>query len=213
MAFVDAFEAVILVKTALPSAGRYGIMLACWQGEPKERPTFPALVQILGDLLQDNSLPVSSAGEIMSPTFFCSFSFLGSGSCSYFLQDGKDYIPLNHSQNSEDDGFSQASSRPPSEEELRLACNTMPTRYKRAIPFYPPDPIKRYEWYFDLKDHTWVGRLIMNPFFSEVFAWADCYGWIYQTLTFFMNIMHHKYNIYKDSNSYVKIPINVQKCW
>lgn len=147
MAFVDAFEAVMLVKTALPSAGRYGIMLACWQGEPKERPTFPALVQILGDLLQDNSLPVSSAGEIMSPTFFCSFSFLGSGSCSYFLQDGKDYIPLNHSQNSEDDGFSQASSRPPSEEELRLACNTMPTRYKRAIPFYPPDPIKRYEWY------------------------------------------------------------------
>lgn len=76
MAFVDAFEAVMLVKTALPSAGRYGIMLACWQGEPKERPTFPALVQILGDLLQDNSLPVSSAGEIMSPTFFCSFSFL-----------------------------------------------------------------------------------------------------------------------------------------
>lgn len=159
-------------------------MLACWQGEPKERPTFPALVQILGDLLQDNSLPVSSAGEIMSPTFFCSFSFLGSGSCSYFLQDGKDYIPLNHSQNSEDDGFSQASSRPPSEEELRLACNTMPTRYKSAIPFYPSDPIKRYEWYFDLKDHTWVGLVIMNSFFSEVFGWADCYGWIYQTLTF-----------------------------
>lgn len=42
----------------LPSAGRYGIMLACWHGEPKERPTFPALVKILGDLLQDNSLPV-----------------------------------------------------------------------------------------------------------------------------------------------------------
>uniref|UniRef100_A0A8B9H6D0 Vascular endothelial growth factor receptor 3 n=1 Tax=Astyanax mexicanus TaxID=7994 RepID=A0A8B9H6D0_ASTMX len=36
----------------------YGIMLACWQGEPRERPTFPALVEILGDLLQDNSLPV-----------------------------------------------------------------------------------------------------------------------------------------------------------
>lgn len=49
--------------TVLPSAGRYGIMLACWQGEPKERPTFPALVQILGDLLQDNSLPVSSLVE------------------------------------------------------------------------------------------------------------------------------------------------------
>ncbi|MEQ2196258.1 Vascular endothelial growth factor receptor 3 [Xenoophorus captivus] len=62
-------------------------MLACWQGEPKERPMFPALVQILGDLLQDNGLP-----------------------------------------NSEDDGFSQTSSRPASEEELRLACNTLPTR-------------------------------------------------------------------------------------
>uniref|UniRef100_A0A8B9J7F8 Vascular endothelial growth factor receptor 3 n=1 Tax=Astyanax mexicanus TaxID=7994 RepID=A0A8B9J7F8_ASTMX len=60
----------------------YGIMLACWQGEPRERPTFPALVEILGDLLQDNN-----------------------------------------------DGFSQASSRPPSEEELRLPCNTMSARY------------------------------------------------------------------------------------
>uniref|UniRef100_A0A3Q4HQ08 Vascular endothelial growth factor receptor 3 n=1 Tax=Neolamprologus brichardi TaxID=32507 RepID=A0A3Q4HQ08_NEOBR len=88
-------------ETASPEI--YGIMLACWQGEPKERPTFPALVQILGDLLQDNSLP--------------------------------DYIPLNHSQNSEDDGFSQVSSRPPSEEELRLACNTMPTRYYNCVPF------------------------------------------------------------------------------
>ncbi|KAM9850089.1 vascular endothelial growth factor receptor 3 [Aulostomus maculatus] len=91
-------------ETASPEI--YGIMLACWQGEPKERPTFPALVQILADLLQDNSLP-----------------------------DGKDYIPLNHSQSSEDDGFSQASSRPPSEEELRLACNTLPTRYYNCVPF------------------------------------------------------------------------------
>ncbi|XP_041846373.1 vascular endothelial growth factor receptor 3 [Melanotaenia boesemani] len=91
-------------ETASPEI--YGIMLACWQGEPKERPTFPALVQILGDLLQDNSLP-----------------------------DGKDYIPLNHSQSSEDDGFSQASSRPASEEELRLACNTLPTRYYNCVPF------------------------------------------------------------------------------
>uniref|UniRef100_A0A3Q4B2T7 Vascular endothelial growth factor receptor 3 n=1 Tax=Mola mola TaxID=94237 RepID=A0A3Q4B2T7_MOLML len=88
-------------ETASPEI--YGIMLACWQSEPKERPTFPALVQILGDLLQDNSLP--------------------------------DYVPLNHSQSSEDDGFSQASSRPPSEEELRLACNTLPARYYNCVPF------------------------------------------------------------------------------
>uniref|UniRef100_A0A8D0CNB7 Vascular endothelial growth factor receptor 3 n=1 Tax=Scleropages formosus TaxID=113540 RepID=A0A8D0CNB7_SCLFO len=37
----------------------YRIMLVCWQGEPRERPTFPALVEILGDLLQDNGLTVS----------------------------------------------------------------------------------------------------------------------------------------------------------
>lgn len=53
----------MLLLTVLPSAGRYGIMLACWHGEPKERPTFPGLVQILGDLLQDNGLPVSSPLE------------------------------------------------------------------------------------------------------------------------------------------------------
>ncbi|XP_061089721.1 vascular endothelial growth factor receptor 3 isoform X1 [Conger conger] len=89
------------------SPGIYRIMLACWQGEPRERPTFPALVEILGDLLQDNGLP-----------------------------DGKDYIPLDASQSSEDDGFSQASSRPPSEEELRLACNTLPiSRYYNCVPF------------------------------------------------------------------------------
>lgn len=50
---------LLVCDSLLPSAGRYGIMLACWQGEPKERPMFPALVQILADLLQDNSLPVS----------------------------------------------------------------------------------------------------------------------------------------------------------
>ncbi|KAJ8247151.1 hypothetical protein GJAV_G00259330 [Gymnothorax javanicus] len=88
------------------SPGIYRIMLACWQGEPRERPTFPALVEILGDLLQDNGLP-----------------------------DGKDYIPLDVSQSSEDDGFSQASSGPPSEEELRLACNTLPNRYYNCVPF------------------------------------------------------------------------------
>ncbi|KAL6479974.1 hypothetical protein MHYP_G00110070 [Metynnis hypsauchen] len=86
--------------TASPEV--YGIMLACWQGEPRERPTFPALVEILGDLLQDNSLPD---------------------------------IPFNVSQSSSDDGFSQASSRPPSEEELRMACNTMPARYYNCVPF------------------------------------------------------------------------------
>ncbi|XP_023694602.1 vascular endothelial growth factor receptor 3 isoform X3 [Paramormyrops kingsleyae] len=84
----------------------YRIMLACWQGEPRERPTFPALVEILGDMLQDSGLP-----------------------------DGKDYTPLDTSQSLEDDGFSQVSSRPPSEEELPLACNTLPIRYYNCVPF------------------------------------------------------------------------------
>nr|XP_046180679.1 vascular endothelial growth factor receptor 3-like isoform X2 [Oncorhynchus gorbuscha] len=91
-------------ETASPEI--YGIMLACWQGEPRERPPFQALVDILGDLLQDDSLP-----------------------------DGKDYIPLNPSQSSEDDSFSQASSRPASQEEMRLACHSLPIRYYNCVPF------------------------------------------------------------------------------
>ena len=54
-----------------------------------------------------------------------------------FIQDGKDYIPLNPSQSSEDDGFSQASSRPPSQEELRLAFSTLPARYSTLLEFLP----------------------------------------------------------------------------
>uniref|UniRef100_A0A8C7J1A1 Vascular endothelial growth factor receptor 3 n=1 Tax=Oncorhynchus kisutch TaxID=8019 RepID=A0A8C7J1A1_ONCKI len=88
-------------ETASPEI--YGIMLACWQGEPRERPPFQALVDILGDLLQDDSLP--------------------------------DYIPLNTSQSSEEDSFSQASSRPASQEEMRLACHSLPIRYYNCVPF------------------------------------------------------------------------------
>uniref|UniRef100_A0AAZ3PMF4 Vascular endothelial growth factor receptor 3 n=1 Tax=Oncorhynchus tshawytscha TaxID=74940 RepID=A0AAZ3PMF4_ONCTS len=91
-------------ETASPEI--YGIMLACWQGEPRERPPFQALVDILGDLLQDDRLP-----------------------------DGKDYIPLNPSQSSEEDSFSHASSRPASQEEMRLACHSIPIRYYNCVPF------------------------------------------------------------------------------
>lgn len=34
-------------------------MLNCWYGDPKERPTFSDLVEILGDLLQENVQQVS----------------------------------------------------------------------------------------------------------------------------------------------------------
>ncbi|TRY76058.1 hypothetical protein DNTS_012277 [Danionella cerebrum] len=43
----------------------YSLMCACWEGQPEDRPTFPILVEILGDLLQ-----------------------------TCVLQDGKDYIPV-----------------------------------------------------------------------------------------------------------------------
>lgn len=88
-------------ETASPEI--YGIMLACWQSEPRERPQFPALVQILGDFLQDN--------------------------------DTKDFPALDQSQSSEDDGFSQASSRPSSEEELRVTAQSLATRYYNCVPF------------------------------------------------------------------------------
>ncbi|XP_051869259.1 vascular endothelial growth factor receptor 3, partial [Pristis pectinata] len=52
----------------------YRIMLNCWQGEPKDRPTFSDLVELLGDLLQAN-----------------------------VQQDGKDYIPLSMLQATEGD--------------------------------------------------------------------------------------------------------------
>ncbi|XP_073686967.1 vascular endothelial growth factor receptor 1-like [Garra rufa] len=44
----------------------YNIMMACWENNPEDRPSFSALVKILGDLLQ-----------------------------TCVQQDGKDYIPLN----------------------------------------------------------------------------------------------------------------------
>uniref|UniRef100_A0A8C8STW9 Vascular endothelial growth factor receptor 3 n=1 Tax=Pelusios castaneus TaxID=367368 RepID=A0A8C8STW9_9SAUR len=82
----------------------YRIMLNCWHGDPKERPTFSDLVEILGDLLQEN-----------------------------VQQEGKDYIPLNDSQSSEDDGFSQVPSSAPqnSDEEecdMRLHCHSLAAR-------------------------------------------------------------------------------------
>lgn len=34
-------------------------MLSCWSGDPKERPAFSELVEILGDLLQGGGQQVS----------------------------------------------------------------------------------------------------------------------------------------------------------
>uniref|UniRef100_A0A8C8VQA5 Vascular endothelial growth factor receptor 3 n=1 Tax=Pelusios castaneus TaxID=367368 RepID=A0A8C8VQA5_9SAUR len=88
----------------------YRIMLNCWHGDPKERPTFSDLVEILGDLLQEN-----------------------------VQQEGKDYIPLNDSQSSEDDGFSQVPSSAPqnSDEEecdMRLHCHSLAARKRESPP-------------------------------------------------------------------------------
>ncbi|XP_053319585.1 vascular endothelial growth factor receptor 3 isoform X2 [Spea bombifrons] len=89
----------------------YRIMLSCWHGDPKERPTFTDLVEILGDLLQEN-----------------------------VQQEGKDYIPLNDSQSSEDMEFSQTAICPQhnSDEEecgMRLHCHDMAVRYYNCVSF------------------------------------------------------------------------------
>ncbi|XP_069510189.1 vascular endothelial growth factor receptor 3 isoform X4 [Ambystoma mexicanum] len=89
----------------------YRIMLSCWHGDPKERHTFSDLVEILGNLLQDN-----------------------------VQQEGKDYIPLNDSQSSEDDGFSQVtcSAQQNSDEEefgIALPCHSLAVRYYNCVSF------------------------------------------------------------------------------
>ena len=33
---------------------RYKVMLACWEAEAEDRPTFSKLVEIMGDFLEDN---------------------------------------------------------------------------------------------------------------------------------------------------------------
>uniref|UniRef100_A0A8C4PB06 Vascular endothelial growth factor receptor 3 n=1 Tax=Dromaius novaehollandiae TaxID=8790 RepID=A0A8C4PB06_DRONO len=91
--------------------------LCCWmerpfsQGGGQERPTFSDLVEILGNLLQEN-----------------------------VQQEGKDYIPLNDSHSSEDDGFSQVPSsvQQNSDEEdfdLRIRCHSLAARYYNCVSF------------------------------------------------------------------------------
>ncbi|CAN2387230.1 Belongs to the protein kinase superfamily. Tyr protein kinase family. CSF-1 PDGF receptor subfamily [Pristimantis euphronides] len=93
------------------TADIYRIMLSCWHGDPKERPTFSDLVEILGDLLQEN-----------------------------VHQEGKDYIPLNDSQSSEEMDLSQSPICPQSnsdEEEcdMRLHCHNLAVRYYNCVSF------------------------------------------------------------------------------
>uniref|UniRef100_A0A452QIW7 Vascular endothelial growth factor receptor 3 n=1 Tax=Ursus americanus TaxID=9643 RepID=A0A452QIW7_URSAM len=56
------------------------VMLSCWSGDPKERPAFSELVEILGDLLQGGGRQVSPLPDCMAP---CSSQSLEDGS---FLQ-------------------------------------------------------------------------------------------------------------------------------
>ncbi|XP_075458175.1 vascular endothelial growth factor receptor 3 isoform X2 [Ascaphus truei] len=87
----------------------YRIMLSCWYGDPKERPIFTDLVEILGDLLQEN-----------------------------VQQEGKDYIPLNDSQSSEDMEFSQGPicrQHTSDEEECDLRLHNLAVRYYNCVSF------------------------------------------------------------------------------
>ncbi|XP_043559067.1 vascular endothelial growth factor receptor 3 isoform X1 [Chiloscyllium plagiosum] len=89
----------------------YRIMLSSWQGEPKDRPTFSDLVELLGDLLQAN-----------------------------VQQDGKDYIPLSMLQCTEDDlCFSQPCSSMSHGDDkgskTRLRCDSIGPRYYNCVSF------------------------------------------------------------------------------
>lgn len=87
----------------------YRIMLNSWQGEPKDRPTFSDLVEILGDLLQAN-----------------------------VEQDGKDYIPLNMLQAREGElafsRFQTSLARGDGEmSEWRIRCDSIGPRYYNCL--------------------------------------------------------------------------------
>ncbi|XP_068815828.1 vascular endothelial growth factor receptor 3 isoform X4 [Struthio camelus] len=114
----------------------YRIMLSCWHGDPKERPTFSDLVEILGNLLQENVQQLLFAEPF--PVGKASPSCKATHSSSY--QEGKDYIPLNDSHSSEDDGFSQVPSsvQQNSDEEdfdMRIRCHSLAARYYNCVSF------------------------------------------------------------------------------
>ncbi|XP_032885598.1 vascular endothelial growth factor receptor 3 isoform X1 [Amblyraja radiata] len=87
----------------------YRIMLNSWHGEPKDRPIFSDLVEILGDLLQAN-----------------------------VEQDGKDYIPLNMLQAREGElafsRFQTSLARGDGEmSEWRIRCDSIGPRYYNCL--------------------------------------------------------------------------------
>ncbi|XP_069754056.1 vascular endothelial growth factor receptor 3 isoform X2 [Narcine bancroftii] len=89
----------------------YRIMLDTWQGEPKDRPTFSDLVELLGDLLQVN-----------------------------VQQDGKDYIPLSVLQAAEGQlGFRCFHLPPASDQvdvsETRMRCDRIGRGYYNCVSF------------------------------------------------------------------------------
>uniref|UniRef100_A0A8C3C633 Vascular endothelial growth factor receptor 3 n=1 Tax=Cairina moschata TaxID=8855 RepID=A0A8C3C633_CAIMO len=88
----------------------YRIMLSCWHGDPKERPTFSDLVEILGNLLQEN------------------------------VQQVKISLCPRTAPDSEDDGFCQvpSSAQQNSDEEdfdMRIRCHSLAARYYNCVSF------------------------------------------------------------------------------
>ena len=56
------------------SLDRHKVMLACWEAEPEDRPSFTKLVDIMGDFLEDN---------VKQVLYACTFSIMGSNNpCS-----------------------------------------------------------------------------------------------------------------------------------
>ncbi|XP_060053348.1 vascular endothelial growth factor receptor 3 isoform X3 [Erinaceus europaeus] len=110
------------------------VMLSCWSGDPKERPAFSELVEILGDLLQGGA-----------------------------LQDEEDHLAPQGSQSLEDDSFLQASTTalhvadaedmedsPPSLHRHSLAaryynCVSFPGCLTRGTQTHSPSRMKTFE--------------------------------------------------------------------
>uniref|UniRef100_A0A8C3KK75 Vascular endothelial growth factor receptor 3 n=1 Tax=Calidris pygmaea TaxID=425635 RepID=A0A8C3KK75_9CHAR len=90
----------------------YRIMLSCWHSDPKERPTFSDLVEILGNLLQENVQQVK--------TSLCPCSAPDSSS----EDDGFSQVPSSAQQNSDEEDF-----------DMRIRCHSLAARYYNCVSF------------------------------------------------------------------------------
>uniref|UniRef100_A0A5F8GP28 Vascular endothelial growth factor receptor 3 n=1 Tax=Monodelphis domestica TaxID=13616 RepID=A0A5F8GP28_MONDO len=75
------------------------IMLSCWSGDPKERPAFSDLVEILGDLLQENVQQVNPCfppyQDLQGPACFLKLILFLPNTCYFFPLSQREEEPEN----------------------------------------------------------------------------------------------------------------------